>query len=112
MATPQPKAPKLGEAAVDQRPIRPIPRERIRLAAHCVGDMAIITLPDDERIEEGAQDLLVWAEVGEHLSIGQWLIATNDSGGMWRLMRVRMVHGGRASGLRHLELVDIVPPRL
>jgi hypothetical protein len=80
-------------------------------ASHVIGEMLNVTLLEDERVEEGLQDVARWHQIGPRLSMGQWLQITNDAGSMWRLMRVDRLHATPGSGLRALVLRDVVPPK-
>lgn len=92
-------------------PPQVIARGRMTQAAQVLGEVLCITLFDDERIEEGVQDIRRWGLVGTRLAMNQWLIVSNDAGSMWRLMRVGRVHATPGSGLRALVLYDVVPPK-
>jgi hypothetical protein len=92
-------------------PPKPIPEARIIPAAFVHGDLMHLTMPDDERIEEGEQDVARWANIGARLGMHQWIEIVNDAGSMWRLMRVARVFGSPSTGLRGLWLEDVVPPR-
>lgn len=106
----QTKPPRFGDAMLDDnKPIQPITQDRFVSSAHIAGDKLFITLPNDEKIDEGEQDIARWRHA--KLVIGQWLEVSNDAESMWRLMRVARVYGTAASGLRALVLRDIVPPQ-
>lgn len=104
-------APAQAKAKAASEPeVRSIPEGRMVPAAFIHGDLLHLTLPGDERIEEGAQDLKRFALVGPKFGMHQWIEVVNDAGSMWRLMRVERVHGTPGSGLRGLWLKDVVPP--
>lgn len=90
---------------------RPIPRERVMGMSFVVGEMMNVTLFEDERVEEGLQDVKRWQLVGERLAMNQWLQVTNDAGSMFRVMRVERIHTSAGAGLRALVLRDVVPPK-
>lgn len=88
-----------------------IPPLRVIQASHVIGEVLNVTLFEDERVEEGLQDVARWGLVGTRFAMNQWLQVTNDAGSMWRLMRVERVHATPGSGLRALVLRDVVPPK-
>jgi hypothetical protein len=90
--------------------VRSIPETRMIPAAFVHGDLLHLTLPGDERIEEGAQDLKRFGLIGPKMGMHQWIEVVNDAGSMWRLMRVEKIFGTPGSGLRGLWLRDVVPP--
>ncbi len=99
------------KAAADRvNPRRPIPDSRLVPASYVHGEALHITLPDDETLEEGEQDLELFARIGVRMSHGQFLEIENDAGSMWRLMRVARIYGTPGTGLRGLVLRDVVPP--
>src|SRR5665213_3756076 len=104
------KPPQFGDhLPPEAKKFQPIPAERFVNSAHTAGDKLFVTLPNDETIDAGEQDIARWRHA--KLVIGQWLEVSNDAESMWRLMRVSRVYGTAASGLRALVLRDIVPPQ-
>jgi len=103
---------KAGEPSGAAARPRPIERTRAIEADFVVGRMLNITLPDDDTIEEGLQDVGRWSLIGPRLAMNQWLQITNDCGTFWRVMRVERIHGSPGSGLRALVLRDVVPAKI
>lgn len=109
---PQAKAPKYGDRPAEAKePVQPIDRARMVPAAQVLGELMIVTLPEDQTVEEGLQDVRRWEHLGPRLTMHQFVIVTNDCGSMWRWMRVERLHGSPGAGLRALLLRDVVPPR-
>jgi hypothetical protein len=101
-----------GPVQFGQPVTRPIDEARMIACAHAIGEMQLVTLPDEMTIEEGPQDPLLWVNIAKRLSMHTWVQVTNDAGSFWRVMRVEKIHAGRGAGLRALVLRDVVPPRL
>jgi hypothetical protein len=80
-------------------------------ASFVINEMMNITLPENETVEEGEQEVRRWEQIGTRFGMNQWLQITNDAGSMWRLMRVERIHVSPGSGLRALVLRDVVPPK-
>lgn len=116
----QAKAPRFGDALppggtsgeATKRQVMPLREDRMVAMAQALGEMQLVTLPEDQAIEEGEQDPKLWTNLGPRLVMGQWISVTNDCGSFWRVMRVELVHCGRGAGLRALVLRDVVPPRM
>jgi len=105
-----PQAKRATGAPADAPEVKAIEVARMIPAAYVHGDLMHLTLPGDERLEEGKQDVKRWQNIGGRLGMHQWIECTNDAGSMWRLMRVERVHGSPGTGLRGLWLRDVVPP--
>ncbi len=95
-------------------PPRPMawPESRLTLSDHTDGPILHLNLPADDRLEEGPQNVLLFAVVGRRLNRGQLIVVTNDGDSFWALMRVTHIHGGNGMSVRMLELRHVVPPQL
>jgi hypothetical protein len=69
-----------------------------------------VCLEGDATLEQGAQDIKLWQNIGGRLAVGQQVYIENDGRTFWRWMRVVEVLGSPAAGLKHLVLADLVPP--
>jgi hypothetical protein len=88
-----------------------IERDRIEEAQIACGSLMRLTLPGDETIEEGPQDILRFGAVGADMHTGGWLEVLNDSESFYGLFRIVQLLGTRSTGVRGLILQSIVPPR-
>ncbi len=90
--------------------VKSLAEGRLTEASFVHGNLLHLTLPGDERIEEGEQDLKRFALVGGKIGMFQWIEVVNDAGSMYRVMVCTRVFGGPGTGLRGLWLRDLVPP--
>jgi len=103
--------PKPGQMVQDKDAPKPIPESRLVPSAFVHNEMQHVCLEGDQRIEEGEQDIRLWALIGGKLGMHTWVEVVNDAGSIYRLMRVERVFGSPSTGLRGLWLRDLVPPQ-
>jgi hypothetical protein len=88
-----------------------IARARIEEASIACGPLMRLTLPDDDTIAEGPQDIAKFGAVTADLHPGGWLEVTNDADSFYGLFRVAQLLGTRSTGCRGLVLQALMPPR-
>src|SRR5262249_27086830 len=108
-AAAQTKSPGLGDV-VDGAKLRPIPQGSTCNLWESTGEPQSVTLPANDKIEPGEQNLLYWAREGEGLVKDQLLLVRNQARTFRRWFIVHEIHGGRGTGLRKLDLRDAFEP--
>ncbi len=94
----------------DPKP-KPFDPRRLELAAISQGEPLLLTLPADEKLEDGFQPVERWIGLSDQLHIGQFIQVVNDVGSFFGLGRIEHIYGGgRNSALRELSIRWVAPP--
>lgn len=90
--------------------LRPFDQRRLEVASISQGEPLLLTLPDDEKIDEGLQPVDRWIALSDQLHFGQLIQVVNDAGSFFGLARVEHIYGGgRSTALRELSLRWVAP---